>query len=136
MMLKFALPFVAFAVLEIMTLAGGGYIAAASERLEGSEWGVSGEDKPFIQFGANGRVSGNSGCNRFTGAYEVAEDGSIKIGPLASTRMACPEPAMASETKFFAMLDEVRSFERSGKRLALRDTNGAVLVELAQRDAD
>jgi heat shock protein HslJ len=135
-MLKFALPFVAFAIFEIMTFGGGGDIAAASERLEGSEWGMSGEDKPFIQFGANGRVSGNSGCNRFTGAYEIAEDGSIKIGPLASTRMACPEPEMAAETKFFAILDEVRSFERVGKRLALRNTEGEVLMELAQRDAD
>lgn len=135
-MWKFALPFVAFAILEIMTLGGGGDIAAASERLEGSEWGVSGEDKPFIQFGANGRVSGNSGCNRFTGTYEAAEDGSIKIGPLAATRMACPEPAMSGEVKFFAMLEEVRSFERTGKRLALRNTDGAVLMELAQRDAD
>jgi heat shock protein HslJ len=134
-MLKFALPFVAFAIFEIMNMGGGGAYAA-SERLEGSEWGMSGEDKPFIQFGANGRVSGNSGCNRFTGTYESTEDGAIRIGPLAATRMACPEPAMAAESKFFAMLEEVRSFERNGKRLALRDSDGSVLMELAQRDAD
>jgi heat shock protein HslJ len=43
---------------------------------------------------------------------------------------------MSGEVKFFAMLEEVRSFERTGKRLALRNTDGAVLMELAQRDAD
>jgi heat shock protein HslJ len=135
-MFHFALPFVAFAIFEIMSFGGGGDFAAAAERLEGSEWGVTGEDKPFIQFGSNGRVSGSSGCNRFTGAYEITEDGSIKIGPLASTRMACAESAMASEAKFFAMLDEVRSFERSDTSLQLRSADGVVLIELAQRDAD
>jgi heat shock protein HslJ len=134
-MLKFALPFVAFAIFEIMNMGGGAY-AAASERLEGSEWGVNGEDKPFIQFGANGRVSGSSGCNRFTGAYEMTGDGAIRIGPLASTRMACPEAEMAAESKFITMLDEVRSFERSGKSLSLRSADGKVLLDLAQRDAD
>jgi heat shock protein HslJ len=135
-MFHFALPFVAFAIFEILGMGAGGDFAAASERLEGSEWGVTGEDKPFIQFGANGRVSGSTGCNRFTGTYEITEDGSIKIGPLASTRMACPQPAMEAEAKFFAMLDEVRSFERTEASLSLRSADGAVLMELAQRDAD
>jgi putative lipoprotein len=135
-MFQFALPFVAFAIFEIMGLGAGGDFAAASERLEGSEWGVTGEDKPFIQFGSNGRVSGSSGCNRFTGTYEITEDGSIKIGPIASTRMACPESAMAAEAKFFAMLDDVRSFERTQTSLALRSADGAVLMQLDQRDAD
>lgn len=133
-MLKFALPFIAFAVFEVAAL--GAAPAGASDRLAGSEWGMEGEDKPFIQFGANGRVSGNSGCNRFTGAYEVAEDGSIKIGPLAATRMACPEPEMALEAKFLADLDSVRRFERDGTRLSLRGGDGGVLMELAQRDAE
>jgi heat shock protein HslJ len=133
-MLKFALPFIAFAMLEIAAI--GAPQAAAADRLAGSEWGSEGEDKPFIQFGSNGRVSGNAGCNRFTGAYEAAEDGSIKIGPLAATRMACPEAEMATEAKFLADLDAVRRFQRDGARLSLQGEDGTVLMELAQRDAD
>jgi heat shock protein HslJ len=133
-MLKFALPFIAYAIFEIAALAPAP--AIAGEVLAGSEWGIEGQDKPFIQFGSEGRVAGNSGCNRFTGAYETAEDGAIKIGPLASTRMACPEPDMAAEAKFLAMLDQVRKFERDGTKLALRGEDGALLAQFAQRDAD
>ncbi|MCU0789558.1 MAG: META domain-containing protein [Nitratireductor sp.] len=133
-MLKFALPFIAYAVFEVAAFGAGQAVAA--DRLAGSEWGIEGEDKPFIQFGSNGRVAGNSGCNRFTGAYEAAEDGSMQIGPLAATKMACPEPMMSVEAKFLSTLDEVRSFERDGTRLSLRGGDGEVLMELAQRDAD
>ncbi len=133
-MLKFALPFIAFALFDIV--AFGSVPAVAADRLAGSEWGVEGEDLPFIQFGSDGRVSGNSGCNRFTGSYEAAEDGSIKIGPLAATRMACPEPAMSAEAKFLSALDAARRYERDGIRLSLRGEDGSVLMDLAQRDAD
>jgi heat shock protein HslJ len=132
-MLKFALPFIAFAVLELAATSVG-RPAAAADRLAGSEWGIEGQDKPFIQFGSEGKVAGNSGCNRFAGGYETAEDGSIKIGPLAVTRMACPE--MGEEAKFLAALDATRRYERDGTRLSLRGEDGGVLIELAQRDAD
>jgi heat shock protein HslJ len=35
------------------------------------------------------RASGFSGCNRFTGTYDL-RDGKLAFGPLAATRMACP----------------------------------------------
>ncbi|MDR5731521.1 META domain-containing protein [Caballeronia sp. LZ025] len=35
------------------------------------------------------RASGFSGCNRYTGAYDL-KDGKLSFGPLAGTRMACP----------------------------------------------
>jgi heat shock protein HslJ len=42
-------------------------------------------------------ASGSGGCNRFTGTYEEDRN-SISFGPLASTRMACPEEIMSAET--------------------------------------
>ena len=41
-----------------------------------------------LSFFEAGRVSGNGSCNRFTGSVTLAGD-TLKIGPLASTRMAC-----------------------------------------------
>jgi heat shock protein HslJ len=37
-----------------------------------------------------GRVAGNASCNRFTGTMVITGDG-IKMGPLATTRMACTD---------------------------------------------
>lgn len=44
--------------------------------------------KPTLAFPDVGRVAGNGSCNRFTGSVTVAGD-TIKMGALASTRMAC-----------------------------------------------
>jgi putative lipoprotein len=134
-MLKVFLPFMAFAVLEILSTAIP-VPAEAADNLSGSEWGMTGKDKPFVQFGAEGKLAGDAGCNRFFGSYETAADGSIAIGPLGSTRMACPEPEMAQEMQFLEMLQGAKRFERDGTRLSLMDGSGAVLAELVQRDAD
>ena len=43
---------------------------------------------PELDFGEQGFVSGNTGCNRIKGQASVA-DNQLTLGPLASTRMAC-----------------------------------------------
>lgn len=64
---------------------------------------------------ADGQVTGNSGCNRLTGSYQAGEaagDGplAISFGPLAMTKMACPEERMAQEQAFTALLQAVTSY--------------------------
>ena len=41
---------------------------------------------------ASGTTSGYAGCNQFTGGYKLTGD-DLTIGPLASTRRACVDPA-------------------------------------------
>lgn len=43
---------------------------------------------PELDFGEQGFLSGNTGCNRIKGQANVA-DNQLMLGPLASTRMAC-----------------------------------------------
>ena len=43
---------------------------------------------PELDFGEQGFLSGNTGCNRIKGQAIVA-DNQLTLGPLASTRMAC-----------------------------------------------
>jgi heat shock protein HslJ len=50
-----------------------------------------------------GRLSGRSGCNRFTGTW-FQLGGSVRFGALAATRTACPPATMALEAKFLATL--------------------------------
>ncbi len=56
------------------------------------------------------RVSGSGGCNRFNGSYQT-ESNQLKIGALASTRMACEQPVMNQETKYLAALQGTQRYE-------------------------
>ena len=68
--------------------------------LTGSDWrlvsfGTAGAETNVIagttvnvKFGEDGRASGSTGCNSYSGTYQVRGD-SITIGRLASTRRAC-----------------------------------------------
>lgn len=52
------------------------------------------------------QLSGFSGCNRFTGSYSLKAD-SIKIGPLAATKMFCGDVANQIEFEFHQTLSNV-----------------------------
>jgi heat shock protein HslJ len=81
-------------------------------------------------FGANGRVSGNTGCNQYSATYTL-EGFSLKIGPAVSTRRACSsEEANRQETAFLRALEGVNGFRITGDRLELYGPDGQTLVNL------
>lgn len=85
---------------------------------------LQGDPVPDIRFSPDGRVSGNSGCNRFNGSVKVRGQ-ALFFGPLASTRMACPGPLDAQERAFYAALARVAGY-------ALED--GVTLVDAEGRE--
>ena len=52
---------------------------------------------------ADGKVSVDTGCNTGSGAATIGE-GSITFGPIATTRMACPQPSMDLESFILGVL--------------------------------
>jgi heat shock protein HslJ len=72
--------------------------SAQSAALTGTSWQLTelaGQPgaRQTLQFDASqGRVSGNGGCNNFSGGYQWSGK-SLKMGPLASTRRACVDDA-------------------------------------------
>jgi heat shock protein HslJ len=81
-----------------------------------------------IQFGADGSVSGSSGCNRFTGMYQTSGT-SLMFGPLATTRMACEQAIMDQEQAFLAALAATKSYRIVGTTLTLVDATDARMAE-------
>jgi heat shock protein HslJ len=80
-------------------------------------------------FGADGMLSGSAGCNTYNGTYTV--DGSdMSIGPLATTRRACPEPIMQQEGAYLAALAATSQYTLTADRLTLRSADGATQVVL------
>jgi heat shock protein HslJ len=89
-----------------------------------AEAGNGGKPATLTFSDAGNRVSGFAGCNQLAGTYEAKGD-SLRIGPLALTRMACPS-GMELETKFGAALDATRSYRITGNRLDLVGETGVV----------
>ncbi|MGH9118886.1 MAG: YbaY family lipoprotein [Acidimicrobiales bacterium] len=71
-----------------------------------------------VAFGADGRVTGRGGVNRFFGSYEASTD-SIEFGNLGSTLMAGPEEAIAQEQKFLDALAGTRPYSIDGDVLTI-----------------
>ena len=66
------------------------------------------------------RFAATAGCNRMTGGYEK-KGRSIKIGPAASTMMACPPPLAERERALTQALGATRSYAIAGPALVLYD---------------
>ncbi|WP_418991646.1 META domain-containing protein [Alistipes sp.] len=63
------------------------------------------------------RLAGVGACNRLTGSFETDAKRALKIGPVASTRMACPD--MAREQAFIRALEQTTHYDMDGPMLLL-----------------
>lgn len=73
-------------------------------------------DAYTLLFTHAGEVQGRAACNRLMGSYTTSADRSLKIGPLASTRMLCHDP---HESEFFDALNLVTHYDMDGPMLML-----------------
>ena len=81
--------------------------AGAAPELAGQTYvwteGSKDEAKPAVTFGADGRLSGTSGCNRMIGSWKL-EGTTLKLGRIGSTMMMCSPEAMKVEAAFLEKL--------------------------------
>lgn len=86
-------------------------------------------DKPFIEFDREQhRVSGDAGCNRFTGGFEIA-GASLRFSPIAATKRACSSAEdNRLETSFLQLLGETTRFEVQTDTLRLFANDRLILV--------
>ena len=81
-------------------------------------------------FLSDGNLSGSAGCNNYTASFQT--DGqAITIGPAATTRKMCAEPAgvMEQEAQFLAALGAAKRYEIQMDRMIFFDEQGSRLVE-------
>jgi heat shock protein HslJ len=86
---------------------------------------VLADSKSDAVFGTDGRVTGSAGCNRYMGGYQ-ASSGSLTIGPLATTRMACEQALMDQEAAYIQALESTAEYAFDNDMLVLRDASGAI----------
>ena len=82
-----------------------------------------------------GKLTGESGCNRYNATYE-ATDSSMTIGPnIATTLRACSRPRTAVERAYLDRLPRTASYAIDGATLALLDADGETLLEYEATDS-
>lgn len=78
-----------------------------------------------LSFPQKGQIAGKGPCNRFS-AQQTAPLPWVEIGPIAATRMACPE--LALEARYFDRLRAMTEIERVGPVLLLSNETGQSLT--------
>lgn len=117
-------------------------LRAAQTDLAGSRWTLSALNNGRMavtsvpagagisaEFGRDGRLVGQAGCNRYSGAYTAdAGTGRFRAGPFQTTRMHCAEPAgrMELEALFLQALERGTSYRLGGDGLEIRSDDGAL----------
>ena len=119
------------------TTAGASGSPTGAGTLEGTAWQLTdyvGPDGTVIPVPekvaasatfSNGKVSGNSGCNTYTGTYTTTGS-DLAISGVASTQMACGPIPTAVETAFNAALSKVTTYSIAGDTLELKTAEGKV----------
>jgi len=85
---------------------------------------------PTIDFGVEGSVSGFAGCNTFTGPF-TTEGSSLRLGPLATTKIACQRPASEVEATYLQALAGVTTWSIGAEGVLL--VGGAVPMRFTAR---
>jgi heat shock protein HslJ len=86
---------------------------------------------PMLDFGDQGFVSGNTGCNRFQSQASVA-DSQLMLGPLASTRIACPGFAGELELQLHMLYSNSLKITREARELILQ--SGETILKFKPKD--
>ena len=89
--------------------------------LEGRSVRLERQNRPDLHFTPEG-ISGNSGCNRFKGAYSV-KDETLKVERVLGTLMACADARNVLENAFLRLLRDTERFKISNDRFTLTITS-------------
>jgi heat shock protein HslJ len=82
-------------------------------------------------FGADGNLTGFAGCNDYNATYAASGKKTIEIGPVASTRKFCEQPAgvMDQESQYLTALSTAATYTIDGSKLELRTSEGALAAQ-------
>ena len=76
-----------------------------------------------LDFGKDGTVNGNLGCNSFSGNYKVT-NGNIAFSMMISTMMACVGPQMTQEDIGLKIMNGTVRYTVAGNQLTLYASSG------------
>ena len=109
--------------------AGPQSSGAAAPTLAGTRWVgvVDGPSDPRtlprLEFVAEGRLTGFTGCNMLNGGWRMEGD-ELRVGPLMTTKRMCAGPEGEVERRFLAAVGDGARVEHRGERLVFARGGG------------
>jgi heat shock protein HslJ len=70
-----------------------------------------------------GTVGGVAMCNNYGGSYTINQD-ALKVDPLATTRVNCPDKVMQAEATYLEVLGNAKSYQVFGNTLVITSEKG------------
>jgi heat shock protein HslJ len=127
-------------VLFVANAQTGRNLTTDQRALSGTEWrlvslGPAGGEAGLVagttvtlKFGEDGRASGSTGCNNYSGTYQVRGD-TISFSRLISTRRAClDQNASQQEQRFISALESANRFRLTSNRLTIFSDRGRTVL--------
>lgn len=96
------------------------------DALTAGKWYAAGRGDPYLEFSADGKVTGTDGCNRIVGTWSADGTKTITIPPFATTLMAC--------SGVDTWLSGVSTVTFDGSTMTVKDKDGKTLGELTKKD--
>jgi heat shock protein HslJ len=80
---------------------------------------------PYITFGTDNKITGSSGCNSFSGSYNLNDAGGMNVSQVMSTKMYCEG---VDEKAFFDTLDKVTTAKAENDKLTFMSGMNEIMV--------
>ena len=118
-----------YSVLQPLALAGTNWSMLSYNNGQNAVVSTLVGTRVNLIFGADGSLSGTSGCNNYGSEYQV-DGNNINIGPIAATRMFCAEPEgiMQQENGYLKALENAASYKIDRQQLWLLFENESIAV--------
>jgi heat shock protein HslJ len=96
---------------------------------KGQIWSPGAGYPVSLLFSTDGKLSGKSGCNSYSGSYTATGTSMTISDKLAVTMMYCGEPGvMDLETTYLAILPQMKMYKITGNELTLSDGTGKITM--------
>jgi len=125
--------------LFVLAACAGGTSASVSGQWKLVSYGSASSQTPAavnvdtnIEFGSDGKLNGNVGCNSFGGDYKVSGN-QITFGPVMSTMMACLNQSGDQEMGTLAVLKDSAKFVMDNNKLTVTSADGKSMIVLLRK---
>ncbi|MCB0195939.1 MAG: META domain-containing protein [Anaerolineae bacterium] len=117
-------------------LAGSNWIVTSYNNGQEAVVNTMTDTELTANFGTDGRITGNSGCNNYSAGFTV-DGNNITIEQGLSTMMACiePEGVMDQEQEFLAALASAATYQITGNTMQMRTADDALAATFMRAPA-
>jgi heat shock protein HslJ len=123
-----------FAVVE-QTLEGTSWDVIAYNNGKGGVVSVIIGTEITSDFGEDGQLTGNAGCNNYIAEYRTEGDSITISSAVATTRKACQEAVMEQENAYLAALTTADTYKIQGANMEMRTADGAKVAGFQRASA-